>query len=83
MLNAVEDIARTAGFDVISETATPGFLERITQTHIPARLPKKRRKVRSVSITPTPAGGMNSSNRHSRDRFCEPWSNNSPSITGC
>lgn len=56
MLNAAEDLARAAGFAVISETATPGFLERITGTHLPALLPKPRRKLKSLSIAP--AGGF-------------------------
>src|SRR3954465_14970806 len=35
MLNAVEDRARTLGWIVISETATPGFVERIVRQHLP------------------------------------------------
>ncbi|MCK0515662.1 hypothetical protein [Williamsia sp. DF01-3] len=38
MLNAVEDLARQRGWLVISETATPGFVERITQQHLPRML---------------------------------------------
>lgn len=38
MLNAVEDLARQQGWLVISETATPGFLDRITRQHLPAIL---------------------------------------------
>lgn len=56
MLNAAEDLARAAGFAVISETATPGFLERITGTHLPALLPKQRRKVKGFNVAP--AGGI-------------------------
>ncbi len=35
MLNAVEDRAKERGWLVISETATPGFVARITQQHLP------------------------------------------------
>lgn len=38
MLNAVEDRARERGWVVVSETATPGFVARITQQHLPRLL---------------------------------------------
>ena len=38
MLNAIEDRARAAGWLVISETATPGFVERVTRQHLPRML---------------------------------------------
>lgn len=38
MLNAVEDRARERGWLVVSETATPGFVARITQQHLPRLL---------------------------------------------
>ncbi len=38
MLNAVEDRAREQGWLVVSETATPGFVDRITQQHLPKLL---------------------------------------------
>lgn len=38
MLNAVEDLARQRGWLVVSETATPGFVERMTQQHLPRML---------------------------------------------
>jgi len=38
MLNAVEDRAREHGWLVISETATPGFVARMTQQHLPRLL---------------------------------------------
>lgn len=38
MLNAVEDRAREHGWLVVSQTATPGFVSRITQQHIPRLL---------------------------------------------
>ena len=38
MLNAVEDLARQRGWLVISETATDGFVGRITQQHLPRLL---------------------------------------------
>lgn len=50
MLNAAEDVAAAAGFAVVSETATPGFLERIATSHLPELLPKSRRKVKAATI---------------------------------
>lgn len=38
MLNAVEDRAKKHGWVVVSETATPGFVARITQQHLPQLL---------------------------------------------
>lgn len=38
MLNAVEDLARQHGWVVVSETATPGFISRMTQQHLPQLL---------------------------------------------
>ena len=38
MLNAVEDLARQHGWVVVSETATAGFISRMTQQHLPQSL---------------------------------------------
>lgn len=38
LLNALEDIARERGWIVIAETATPGFLDRITTGHLQREL---------------------------------------------
>ncbi len=38
LLNAVEDRARERGWLIVSETATPGFVSRITQQHLPRLL---------------------------------------------
>ncbi len=38
MLNAVEDRAREHGWVVISETASPGFVDRIARQHLPGLL---------------------------------------------
>ena len=38
MLNAIEDVAKSNGWLVISETASPGFLDRITHEHLPRLL---------------------------------------------
>jgi len=38
MLNEVEDVARARGWLVVSETATPGFVDRIVTEHLPAIL---------------------------------------------
>jgi hypothetical protein len=56
MLNATEDLARDAGFTVISETATPGFLNRLTAGHLPPLLAKQRRKIKAVNVAPV--GGL-------------------------
>jgi hypothetical protein len=34
-LNALEDVARSRGWEVLSETATPGFANRLADTHLP------------------------------------------------
>lgn len=38
LLNAVEDLARQHGWVVISETASPGFVRRLVEEHLPALL---------------------------------------------
>lgn len=38
MLNAVEDRARALGWVVVSETASPGFIDRIVRQHLPRLL---------------------------------------------
>lgn len=38
LLNAVEDLARSHGWSVISETASPGFVERLVNEHLPGLL---------------------------------------------
>lgn len=48
MLNQAEDVAQDSGFQVISETATTGFVDRLISAHLPALLPAKRRKVQGV-----------------------------------
>lgn len=62
MLNAVEDSARQHGWLVISETATAGFVERITRQHLPRLLrdfdpTAVRRHLRSVTA-PLGAGAL-------------------------
>lgn len=56
MLNAAEDVAREARFVVISETASDGFVERLTTTHLPKLLPRQRRRVESVDLARAGAG---------------------------
>lgn len=51
MLNAAEDLARSAGFAVISETATPGFVTRLVDHHLPTLLPAPRRRPTSGHAT--------------------------------
>jgi hypothetical protein len=58
MLNAAEDLARAAGYAVVSETASPGFLERIMTGHLPALLPKARRRVKALNLAGAGAGGL-------------------------
>jgi len=56
MLNAVEDRAKSLGWIVFSETASPGFVERLTRQHLPRALrdldPQavKPRVVRSLAL---------------------------------
>lgn len=50
MLNAAEDLAREAGFAVISETATHGFVDRLRTEHLPKLLPRTRRRVKAVDV---------------------------------
>jgi hypothetical protein len=61
MLNAVEDRAREHGWVVISDTASPGFVDRIVRQHLPGLLrdfdPKAVRR-RLTGITgPLSSGG--------------------------
>jgi hypothetical protein len=61
LLNAVEDRARELGWTVISETASPGFVERITQQHLPGQLrgvdPEAvRRRLGGISVPLGPLG---------------------------
>ncbi len=62
MLNAAEDLARAEGWLVVSETASPGFVERITTEHLPRLLrefdPKAiQRRLRGVTA-PLSAGAV-------------------------
>ncbi len=62
MLNAVEDRARELGWLVVSETAAPGFVDRITRQELPRLLagfdPKAvRRRVTGIS-GPLGSGGV-------------------------
>ena len=63
MLNAVEDRAKAAGWVVISETASPGFVRRITQQHLPRLLarsdPNSVRRRLSGDAVPFGGGGLN------------------------
>lgn len=62
MLNAVEDLARERGWLVISETATPGFVERITRQHLPRLLrdfdPEAVRRRMSAVTAPLNVGSV-------------------------
>lgn len=62
MLNAVEDRAKAAGWVVISETASPGFVGRITRQHLPRLLahfdPEAVRRRLSGVTAPLGAGGV-------------------------
>ena len=64
MLNAAEDLARDAGYQVISETATPGFLQRITEHHMPGLLPRAPRKLKSINIASLGGGELETSTAH-------------------
>ena len=57
MLNETEALARERGWVVLSETATPGLLERMTQDGMPAladlvrQAPARGRRVKGVSVS--------------------------------
>jgi hypothetical protein len=62
MLNAVEDRARELGWVVVSETASPGFMDRLVRQHLPRLLetfdPKgTRRRLTGIS-GPLGSGGI-------------------------
>lgn len=54
MVNALEDVARERGWFVVSETATPGFADRIGRAHLPRILhsvdPRPERRITGVGI---------------------------------
>ncbi|MGB9112096.1 MAG: ATP-binding protein [Acidimicrobiales bacterium] len=61
LLNAVQDEARQRGWLVVAETATPGFVARITNEHLPSLLaqhdPKAiRRHLSGISLPGTRGG---------------------------
>jgi hypothetical protein len=62
MLNAVEDRAQQLGWLVVSETAAPGFVERLTRDALPAlleRLDPKAVRRRLTGVTgPLSSGGL-------------------------
>ncbi|HEV2973460.1 MAG TPA: ATP-binding protein [Solirubrobacteraceae bacterium] len=62
MLNAVEDRARERGWLIVSETATPGFVSRMTQQHLPRLLrdfdPKAVQRRMSGVNAPLNIGGL-------------------------
>lgn len=62
MLNAIEDEARSRGWLVISETAAEGFLDRLTQSRLPALLREfdpdaVRRRLSGLQL-PVKGGGL-------------------------
>jgi len=61
-LNRVEDEARKRGWSVISETTRPGFIDRLTQTVLPALLAQADPHAASSTLTggalSTPVGGI-------------------------
>jgi type II secretory pathway predicted ATPase ExeA len=62
MLDAVEDVARQQGWIVVSETATPGLVERLTDDALTVALrmiegPATKRRVSGVSL-PIVGGGV-------------------------
>ncbi len=63
MLNAVQDEARSRGWLVIAEAATPGLLKRLTGEHLPQLLaeqdPKATRRRLSGVTAPAGLGGAN------------------------
>ena len=76
MLNAVEDRVREHGWLIVSETATPGFVSRMTQQHLPRMLrdfdPKAVQRRMSGVSAPMNIGALtwNTSRRTSSKRVC-------------
>lgn len=68
-LTALEGIARQRGWDVVSETATPGIVDRIASEHLPVilsrRSPRRRHRITGIS-GPAAIGGVtwSSEDRH-------------------
>jgi hypothetical protein len=62
MLNAVEDRARQRGWLIVSETATPGFVSRMTHQHLPRLLrdfdPKAVQRRMSGASAPLKLGSL-------------------------
>ena len=62
MLNEVEDLARQQGWRVISETATPGFVSRLVNEHLPGLLreidPEGTNSKLTGIIVPMGLGGL-------------------------
>lgn len=63
MLNAVEDEVRSRGWLVISETATPGLIERLTRSRLPELLSRfdpdaVRRRWTGATLPFTAGGGL-------------------------
>lgn len=61
LLNAIEDRSRAKGWLVVTETASPGFVERITRQHLPQLLrdfdPEVvRRRLSGISVPLGPLG---------------------------
>lgn len=62
LLNAIEDRAKERGWAVVSETASPGFVDRITREHLPQLLREfdpaaVRRRITGVTA-PLDVGGL-------------------------
>ena len=61
MLNAAQEAARTRGWLVVAETATPGLLKRLTTEHLPRLLaqqdPKAKQRTLSGFAVPGSLGG--------------------------
>lgn len=51
MLNEVEDLARRQGWRVISETATPGFVARLVDEHLPVLLAEIDTEAKGTTLT--------------------------------
>ena len=63
MLNAIEDTAKSQGWVVISETAIPGLIERLTQSRLPELLRKfdpdaVRQRLTGITAPFTAGGGI-------------------------
>ena len=82
MLNAAQEEARTRGWLVVAETATPGLLERLTTEHLPRLLaqqdPKAKQRTLSGFTCPAVLAAVSPGIRQSNTRPCRAFAPRPP-----